>query len=220
MHRIIPGAGDQPIRRPATRGGESPPRSRRVGVLRSCAEGRPADRAGADRDAGEDEQCGRERPRGGHGTDEERTAGGQGAESDGEGLDAERVDQSDAATNPRRPPTMTGFAPILSLRAPKIGLRNTSATSYRASTAPSPRRERPMSSDSAPRTLATPWAPNAVVNPARYSGASAPRRRCRSVTRANVTCVTWLTIGDGSWLGELQPATFAASEPPGGWKET
>ncbi|MGU3643360.1 VOC family protein [Microbacterium sp. C23T] len=26
-------------------------------------------------------------------------------------------------------------------------------------------------------------------------------------------------IGDEGWLGELQPATFAASEPPGGWKE-
>ncbi len=40
-----------------------------------------------------------------------------------------RIARSDAAANATRPPTITGFAPILSLSAPKIGLRITSATS-------------------------------------------------------------------------------------------
>ena len=68
-----------------------------------------------------------------------------------------------------------------------------------------------MSSLSAPRTLATPCAPNAVVNPARYSGARPLADECRFVTHPNVTVVTTSRGGRydhiGQRFGRARPAT-------------
>ena len=61
---------------------------------------------------------------------------------------------------------MTGLVPILSLRAPKTGLRKTSETSYRASRMPRFSSVRPMLSLCAPRPAAMLCAPKAVTNPA------------------------------------------------------